>query len=231
MLYITTMNIILDIYVAIFISRLSRSRRDDARRSFRFTRVNSVNRESRCKRLGSNVDVDGGGGGGGGVARCNGLARRGAASEVPLLENVERSARLLPFYEEGSLFHFHGSSTARRGAPRRVLRSSSVSASEAAPVPVAAVPVVALLCRSQLEARHILGGFTPPHGTTAVTNVSCSRGGHTHATHTRTDDASPRRRRRRTHAARRRRGRRRRGARDRRIVPKKPEECRESRRW
>lgn len=131
---------------------------------------------------------------------------RGAASEVPLLENVERSVRLLPFYEEGSLFHFHSSSTARRAASSR---SWSVSASEAAPVPVAAVPVVALLCRSQLSSTHTRR-FTPPLGTTAVTHVSCSRAYTRVYRHTtRTDDACPRRR---THAARRRRrrGRRRR---------------------
>lgn len=55
-------------------------------------------------------------------------AQSDAASEVPLLENVERRARrLLAFYarEEGSLFHFHDSSTARRAAGSR---SSSVSA-------------------------------------------------------------------------------------------------------
>lgn len=87
------------------------------------------------------------------------------------------------------------------GAPRILLVGE-----RAAPVPVAAVPVVALLCRSQLSSTHTR--FTPPLGTTAETHVSCTRAYtrvHTH-THTRrasrrtTTDASTRRRRRRRRA-------------------------------
>lgn len=62
-----------------------------------------------------------------GAACCSsGATRCGAASEVPLLENVERGCCRFT-REEGSLFHFHDSSTARA---RRAAgsRSSSVSA-------------------------------------------------------------------------------------------------------
>lgn len=81
-------------------------------------------------------------------ARLVAAQRRGVGGSPTGERRAQSAAVLLPFYEEGSLFHFHGSSTARRAAGSR---SSSVSASEAAPMPVAAVPVVALLCRSQLS--------------------------------------------------------------------------------
>lgn len=84
--------------------------------------------------------------------------RRGAARRVrgsPTGERCERSARV---YEEGSLFHFH---RLLHRAERRGFSLVAVSASEAAPVPVAAVPVVALLCRSQLSSTHTPACFTP----------------------------------------------------------------------
>jgi len=81
------------------------------------------------------------------TARCSGAARR----RSPLLENVERRAQrcCCRFTRRVLSSTSTARGAARRGAGSR--RWSSVSASEAAPVPVAAVPVVALLCRSQLS--------------------------------------------------------------------------------
>lgn len=125
-------------------------------------------------------------------------AASGATSEVPLLENavaaVLRARRVLSSTSTIPPLH---------GAARRGFSLVGERESEAAPVPVAAVPVVALLCRSQLSSRHNTRRFyTSSRHDGGDTRYMPAR---VH-THTCTDDASSRRR---THAARRRRGRRR----------------------
>ena len=145
-----------------------------------------------------------------GVACCSGggAARCGVVSEVPLLENVERNAVAAVLRGGFSLplprlLH----RTARRGFSLVVGERERGSAGARGRCP-SRRPTLSKPTRSSTHSRRF---YRPSLGTTAVTNVSCSRAytrGHTHAAHTRTNDASSSRR--RMHAARRRRGRRRR---------------------
>lgn len=168
---------------------------------FCLMRVNSVIESHDAN--GSDSDVDGG------VACCSGgVARRGAASEVPLLENVERSAVAAVLWGGFSLplprlLH----RAARRGFSLVVGERERGSAGARGRCP-SRRPTLSKPTRSSTHTRRFYTSSRHDGGDKRFMLARVhARRTRTHATHTRTNNASPRRR---THAARRRRGRRRR---------------------